>query len=76
MVTAVLGGPPLVQLNRRGPPGVTLRLTGARANRDGAGTIVKANGQAVYATTSGSYLSANDGQARGEHLAGRRAADG
>jgi hypothetical protein len=60
VVLAVLGGQPMVLLNRWGPPGLTLRLRGARANRDGVGAVVTAGGQTVYATTSGSYLAASD----------------
>jgi hypothetical protein len=56
----VLGGAPMVLLNRSARPGVTLRLVGRRANRDGVGTSVRAGGQTVYATGAGSYLSAGD----------------
>ena len=52
----------------RGPAaGVTLTLQGVRANRDGAGAVVRAGAQTVYAGSSGSYLSASD---RRVHLAG------
>jgi len=59
-VVSVLGGAPMVLLNRSARPGVTLRLVGRRANRDGVGTSVRAAGQTVYATGAGSYLSAGD----------------
>jgi hypothetical protein len=59
-VVSVLGGAPMVLLNRSARPGVTLRLVGRRANRDGVGTSVRAGGQTVYATGAGSYLSAGD----------------
>jgi hypothetical protein len=59
-IVSVLGGRPLVFLNRGGQNHwLTLRLVGER-NRSGAGAIVKAGKQWVYATTSGSYLSASD----------------
>jgi hypothetical protein len=60
-VISVLGGPPLVLYGRpNGNHWLTLRLAGRRANRDGAGAVVRSGGQRVYATTSGSYLSASD----------------
>jgi hypothetical protein len=59
-VVSVLGGAPMVLLNRSARPGVTLRLVGRRANRDGVGAIVRAGAQTVYATGAGSYLSAGD----------------
>jgi enediyne biosynthesis protein E4 len=60
-VVTVLGGPPVILMNRGGSQhwlGVTLR--GTRSNRDGLGARVRVNGQTRYATTSGSYCSAND----------------
>ena len=66
-VVSVLGGSPLVLLNRSRAAGVTLTLQGVRANRDGAGAVVRAGAQTVYAGSSGSYLSASD---RRVHLAG------
>lgn len=60
-VMTVLGGPPLVLMNRGGSQhwlGITLR--GTRSNRDGLGARVRVNGQTRYATTAGSYLSASD----------------
>jgi hypothetical protein len=59
-VVSVLGGSPLVLMNRHAGPGVTLRLIGTRANRDGAGAIVRTGRQTVFATGAGSYLSAGD----------------
>lgn len=66
-VVAVLGGAPLILRGQAPQAGTTLELNGRRANRDGAGAIVQAGSQTVYATTSGSYLSASD---RRVHLAG------
>lgn len=68
-VVPVLGGRPLVLMNRGAAPGVTLRLIGTRSNRDGAGSIVRSGNQTVYATSSGSYLSASDARV---HLAAPR----
>jgi enediyne biosynthesis protein E4 len=68
-VVTVLGGHPLVLMNRAGQgqsPGqpkrrwLTITLRGTRSNRDGQGAKVRVNGQLRTATTSGSYLSAND----------------
>lgn len=60
-VVAVLNGQPLFL---RGRPNsnhwLTLQLTGTRSNRQGLGARVRAGQQAATATTSGSYLSAND----------------
>ena len=57
----VLGGPPLVILGRRNANHwLTLKLSGTRSNRDGIGAKVRIGRQWVYATTSGSYLSASD----------------
>lgn len=68
VVVSVLGGSPIVLYNRGAKqPGVTVRLRGVKSNRDGAGAIVTAGNQTVYATSSGSYLSASDGRV---HLAG------
>ncbi len=60
VVVAVLGGQPLVLLNRGTRPGLTLDIV------NGEGAVVRCGSQTVYATTSGSYLSASDGRA---HLA-------
>jgi hypothetical protein len=60
-VVAVLGGRPLML---RGVPNdnhwLILKLVGTRSNRDGMGATVRIENQRVYATTSGSYLSASD----------------
>jgi hypothetical protein len=62
-VVSVLGGRPLVMLNRGGKNHwLTLQLVGVHSNRDGMGAKIKIGKQWVYATTSGSYLSASDGQ--------------
>jgi enediyne biosynthesis protein E4 len=61
VVMTVLGGRPIVLQNRGGATHwLTLLLHGTRSNRDGLGTRVTVNGQAQYATTAGSYLSASD----------------
>jgi len=39
---------------------LTISLRGTRSNRDGLGARVRVNGQTRFATTAGSYLSAND----------------
>jgi enediyne biosynthesis protein E4 len=60
-VTTVLGGHPVVLMNRGGDQHwLTITLRGTRSNRDGLGARVNVNGQTRYATTAGSYLSAND----------------
>jgi hypothetical protein len=61
VVTTVLGGPPRVFMNR-GSSGhwLTITLRGTRSNRDGLGARVVVNGQSRFATTAGSYESAND----------------
>jgi hypothetical protein len=60
-VVSVLGGHPLVLMNRGGQNHwLTITLRGTRSNRDGLGARVFVNGQVRTATTSGSYLSAND----------------
>jgi enediyne biosynthesis protein E4 len=60
-VMTVLGGPPLVLMNRGGNSHwLTITLRGTRSNRDGLGARLRVNGQTRFATTSGSYLSAND----------------
>jgi enediyne biosynthesis protein E4 len=60
-VVTVLGGHPLVLMNRGGRQHwLTITLRGTRSNRDGLGARVRVNGQTRYATTAGSYLSAND----------------
>lgn len=60
-VITVLGGHPLVLMNRGGNQHwLTITLRGTRSNRDGIGARVRVNGQTRVATTAGSYLSAND----------------
>ena len=60
-VLTVLGGHPLVLMNRGGNQHwLTITLRGTRSNRDGLGARVNVNGQTRYATTAGSYISAND----------------
>jgi hypothetical protein len=61
VVTTVLGGPPQVLMNRGGSAHwLTITLQGTRSNRDGLGARVQVNGQTRFATTAGSYESAND----------------
>jgi hypothetical protein len=63
VVVSVLGGRPLVLFNRgRKNHWLTLKLVGGTSNRDGIGARVRVGKQWVYATTSGSYLSASDGR--------------
>jgi enediyne biosynthesis protein E4 len=60
-VVTSLGGPPQVLINRRGNQHwLRIALRGTRTNRDGLGARVRVNGQIRFATTTGSYLSAND----------------
>jgi hypothetical protein len=60
-VLTVLGGHPLVLMNRGGTRHwLTITLRGTRSNRDGLGARVRVNGQTRFATTGGSYLSSND----------------
>ena len=61
VVTTVLGAHPQVFLNRGGKTNwLTITLRGTRSNRDGLGARVRVNGQTRFATTAGSYESAND----------------
>ena len=62
VVMTVLNGRPMVLRNPGGKGGhwLMLRLVGTRSNRDGFGAKVRANGQYVYCTSAGSYLSAHD----------------
>jgi hypothetical protein len=61
VVTTVLGGPPQVLMNRGSSAHwLTITLRGTRSNRDGLGARVQVNGQTRFATTAGSYESAND----------------
>jgi hypothetical protein len=60
-VISVLGDRPLVFKGIGGTNHwLMLKLVGKRTNRDGAGAKVRIGKQSVYATTSGSYLSASD----------------
>ncbi len=60
-VMTVLGGPPVVLMNRGGSAHwLSVTLRGKKSNRDGLGARVSVNGQTRFATTSGSYLSASD----------------
>ncbi len=60
-VIGVLGGHPLIFMNQGSSAHwLTISLRGTRSNRDGAGAIIRANGQTQYASTAGSYLSASD----------------
>jgi hypothetical protein len=61
VVMTVLGDRPLIfrsAANRN--HWLSLFLVGSRSNRDGFGAVVTVNGQTGYATSAGSYLSAND----------------
>jgi len=61
VVTTVLGAHPQIFLNRGGSANwLTITLRGTRSNRDGLGARVQVNGQTRFATTAGSYESAND----------------
>lgn len=60
-IMTVLGGPPIVLMNRGGKlHWLTITLRGRRSNRDGLGARVQVNGQTRFATTSGSYLCSSD----------------
>jgi len=60
-VTTVLGAHPQFFFNRGGSSHwLTITLRGTRSNRDGLGARVQVNGQTRFATTAGSYASAND----------------
>jgi len=61
VVTTVLGAHPQFYFNRGGSAHwLTITLQGTRSNRDGLGARVQVNGQTRFATTAGSYESAND----------------
>lgn len=61
VIVSVLGGNPVVMMGRPGGNHwLTLKLTGMRSPRDGQGAVVRIGRQSVYASTSGSYLSASD----------------
>jgi hypothetical protein len=61
-VISCLGGPPVLLLNRGGGNNhwLSISLRGTRSNRDGYGARVSVNGQIRFATSTGSYLCAND----------------
>jgi enediyne biosynthesis protein E4 len=61
-VISCLGGPPVLLLNRGGGTNhwLSISLQGTRSNRDGYGARVTVNGQTRSATSTGSYLCAND----------------
>ncbi|HEV3418996.1 MAG TPA: CRTAC1 family protein [Candidatus Acidoferrum sp.] len=61
-VISCLGGPPVLLLNRGGGNNhwLSISLQGTRSNRDGYGARVSVNGQTRVATSTGSYLCAND----------------
>ena len=60
-ITTVLGAHPQFFINRGGNAHwLTITLRGTRSNRDGLGARVQVNGQTRFATTAGSYESAND----------------
>jgi hypothetical protein len=61
-VISCLGGPPVLLLNRGGRTNhwLSIALQGTRSNRDGYGARVSVNGQTRVATSTGSYLCAND----------------
>lgn len=60
-VVSVLGGRPFVLKGvASGNHWLTLRLQGNESNRDGMGAKVRIGNQVAHATSSGSYLSAND----------------
>src|SRR6184192_776219 len=61
VVMTALGSTPIVLINRGGQQHwLVISLRGTRSNRDGLGARVRVNGQTRFATTAGSYLSAND----------------
>jgi hypothetical protein len=61
VVLTTLGGPPMLLLNREGGGHwLSIKLRGTRSNRDGYGARVRVNGQTRFATSAGSYVSAND----------------
>ncbi len=61
VVVSVLGDRPVVLRNRGNRNHwLLLKLIGTRSNRDGLGAKVRTGNQRVYATTTGSYLSASD----------------
>src|SRR5262249_22400471 len=60
VVMAVLGDAPLIfRTAGNGNHWLMVSLIGSRSNRDGFGARVTVNGQSGYASSTGSYLSAN-----------------
>jgi hypothetical protein len=61
-VITILGGPPILLLNRGGGGNhwLSITLRGTHSNRDGYGARVQVNGQTRFATSAGSYVCAND----------------
>jgi hypothetical protein len=61
-VISCLGGPPVLLLNRGGGTNhwLSISLEGTRSSRDGYGSRVSVNSQMRVATSTGSYLCAND----------------
>jgi hypothetical protein len=62
VVVTTLGGPPVILLNKAATTNhwLSIALRGTRSNRDGYGARVQVNGQTRFATSAGSYASAND----------------
>src|SRR6266478_5581028 len=61
VVLTTLGGRRMLQLKRAsGGHWLSIILRGTRRNRDGYGARVRVNGQTRFATSAGSYVSAND----------------
>jgi len=62
VVLTTLGGPPVLLLNHceNGNHFLSITLRGTRSNRDGYGARVSVNGQTRFATSAGSYCSADD----------------
>jgi hypothetical protein len=62
VLITTLGGPPVLLLNRGGGGNhwLSVTLRGSRSNRDGYGARVRVNGQTRFASSTGSYLCAND----------------
>lgn len=61
-VITTLGGPPVLLLNRGGAGNhwLSITLRSMRSNRDGYGARVSVNSQTRFATSTGSYVCAND----------------
>jgi hypothetical protein len=61
VVMTVLGDRPVIlRSGTNSNHWLVISLVGSRSNRDGFGAKVTVNGQLGYATSTGSYLSAND----------------